>query len=235
MNPKKAFILSAGFSTRLRPLTNNIPKPMVMVNGTTMIDRTIDHLKRSGVHSYVVNTHYKAGVIHDHFAGCDDVFISHEEELLDTGGGIKAALPQFKGEDFFVLSGDGLWSDGPSGNTIQNLANRWNPETMDILMLLQPVETMHDGTGVGDYDIDENGRATRSLDQTGRYMFTSIRINSTSIFNDTPNGAFSYLALMDKAEKDGKLYGLVNDGQWYHISTPEDLTAAERDYIEAQA
>ena len=96
---------------------------------------------------------------------------------------------------------------------------------MDILIVLQPVETMKLTEGVGDYDIDENGRAIRSKDKSGAYMFTSLRINAPHIFDNAPQGAFSYLQLLDEAQARGRLYALVNDGMFHHISTPADLEA----------
>lgn len=97
-------------------------------------------------------------------------------------------------------------------------------------MLLQPVSSMSITKGVGDYDLDDQGHAIRSLNRTGRYMFTSIRINRPEIFQETPDGSFSYLDLMDQAQERRRLYGLVHDGDWYHISTPDDLNAVRAVY-----
>jgi MurNAc alpha-1-phosphate uridylyltransferase len=232
MAPTKAFILAAGFGKRLRPFTDNIPKPMVSIGQSTLLDRTINHLKEVGVNEFIVNTHYKADVIHNHLDDHENIHISYEEEILDTGGGIKKAYHHFNDEDFYVLSGDGLWSNGPDASTLERLAEAWDPKIMDILMLLQPIERMQATKGVGDYDLDNQGRATRSLTQEGRYMFTSIRINRSHIFQNTPHGSFSYLELMDKAQAQGRLYGLINDGEWYHISTPQDLESAGQAFEE---
>lgn len=232
MTPNKAFILAAGFGTRLRPITNERPKPMADVCDKTLMNRTIDHLKNAGITEMVVNSHYRADQLAEHLATRTDVkiHISHEPEILDTGGGIKNALEHFNGEDFFVLSGDGLWSDPANKTALSELNDIWDPEKMDILMLLQPVETMTVTKGIGDYDLDNEGHAVRSKTQDGAHMFTSIRINRSSIFKNTPDGAFSYLTLMDKAEQDGRLYGLVHEGDWHHISTPDDLTAVNTLY-----
>lgn len=219
----QAFILAAGFGTRLRPYTNDKPKPMVTVDDKTLLDHAIDHLKAAGVSKFTINTHYLSDVIHDHMKDREGISISHEKEILDTGGGIKKALKNFNGKDFFITSGDGLWSDGPSGSIIQKMKAAWDPEKMDILILLQPVQSMTTTKGIGDYDIDEEGRAVRSLDKTGTHMFTSIRINKSSVFNNTPDEPFSYLEILDRAEQTSRLYAIINDGQWHHISTPEDL------------
>ncbi len=123
---------------------------------------------------------------------------------------------------FYVLAGDSVWEDQGT-NALEALARAWNPEQMDILILLQPVSTMKLTHGVGDYTLDENGQAKRSLNQSGEYMFTSIRINAPHIFDGYNATPFSYLELLDKAEQQGRLFGLVHKGIWHHISTPEDL------------
>ena len=110
------------------------------------------------------------------------------------------------------------------------MAKAWNNDTMDILILLQPIASMKHTKGVGDYDINENGLPIRSLDQSGQYMFTSMRINHPRIFNDTPNGAFSYLTLLDKAQNEGRLHAIIHQGNWHHISTPEDLESVNIAY-----
>jgi MurNAc alpha-1-phosphate uridylyltransferase len=229
MKPGKAFILAAGFGTRLRPLTETCPKPLIPVAGRTLLDRTLDHLEDTGVHSVVINTHYLAGQIENHCVSrqTPKIILSHEPVLLDTGGGIKKALGQFGQDPFFVLSGDGLWTDGPGETALGRMAACWDPKKMDILMLLQRVADMTLTQGAGDYDLDIDGRAVRSLQKGGAYMFTSIRINAPAIFRDTPDGAFSYLELLDRAERAGRLYGLVHTGAWHHISTPADLMAVE--------
>ncbi|MCB1650998.1 MAG: nucleotidyltransferase family protein [Alphaproteobacteria bacterium] len=230
MKPETAFILAAGLGTRMRPLTDAAPKPMLRVGGQTMIDRALDELATAGVKRCGVNTHYLAGSLEEHLAAREDgpeIFLSYEEILLETGGGLKKALDEYPnvfGEDFFVLSGDSVWQDVPGQNVFEALGRVWNPQEMDILLLLQPVERMVLTHGVGDYDVLPDGRAERRVDKSGAYMFTSIRINSPRIFDGVASGrAFSYLELMDAAERAGRLYAMVYEGDWHHISTPEDL------------
>ena len=229
----QAFILCAGFGRRLQPHTLTTPKPLTPVAGRSLLSRTCDHLKDYGVTKAVLNSHYLAEQIESAAQSLQipRVTLSHEETLMDTGGGIYKALDTFSGKPFFVLSGDGLWENAPNQNTLAQMNAAWNPEIMDILILLQPKDTMHLTKGVGDYHIAENGQLTRALDQGGTHMFTSMRINHPRIFDDAPKDeAFSYLQLLDKAEKDGRLYGVVHDGDWHHISTPEDLARVENHY-----
>lgn len=223
--PDTAFILAAGLGTRLRPLTDHQPKPMVEIHGKPMLGHALDALENCGVKTCVINTHYHAHVIDEYLQKRKGpkTIISYEEILLDTGGGIQNMLQHFSAP-FYVLSGDSIWQDPKDQpSALDALAQHWDDEKMDILILLQPLDTMHLTKGIGDYDLDADGRAIRSLNKKGRYMFTSIRINSPRIFSGAPQGKFSYLTLLDEAQKNGRLYGLVHQGQWHHISTPEDV------------
>ncbi|NCT40101.1 MAG: nucleotidyltransferase family protein [Alphaproteobacteria bacterium] len=232
--PNKAFILAAGLGSRLRPYTNNTPKPLVTVNNKTLLDRTLDHLHVAGINEIALNTHYLPDQINACISARPE-FKSHttfEENLLDTGGGIKNMLQHFD-DAFYVLSGDGLWDNAQNPaqqNTLNAMRDTWDDETMDILILLQPVASMTLTHGVGDYTLSENGLPIRSLDKSGEYMFTSMRINHPRIFDDAPDDAFSYLTLMDKAEAEGRLHAIIHHGEWHHISTPKDLEAVDAAY-----
>ncbi len=230
--PDKAFILAAGKGTRMKPLTDQKPKPLIEYRGRPILDHALEKLDKFGVQQVVINLHYLGDMIKTHLEDrkSPEIIFSEEDELLETGGGIKKAIGYFN-EPFFVLSGDGPWEDAASDNTaLTELASFWDEDKMDILMLLQPVETMTLTESTGDYDLDEQGHATRQKDKNGSYMFTSIRIVSPKIFEDSPNGAFSFLELMDRAEDQGRLYGIRHSGEWHHLSTPEDVTRVNQYY-----
>lgn len=221
----KGFILAAGEGTRLRPYTLERPKPMVEINGKTLIDSALDQLFDIGVNDIVVNTHYLATMLETHLAKRNappQITISHEPTLLNTGGGIKQALMHFENEPFFCVSSDWLWTDNVA-NTLQSMIGTWNGDKMDLLLLLQPLAHMTLTSATGDYDIDEHGLLTRSLDQTGAHMWTSVRIMHPRLFDNAPEGAFSFLTLMDRAQEQNRLYGFVGDTYWHHISTAQDL------------
>lgn len=229
--PYKAFILAAGLGTRLRPYTNARPKPMVEVAGRSLITRTLDKLLATGVHDVTVNLHYLADVLRDHLEhyrrGKDLILhYSHEPTLQGTGGGIRKTIEHFGNAPFYVIAGDALWGDAPGENALLELARCWDNKTMDILTLLQPLENMALTGGTGDYDM-KNGRPVRSIDKSGAYMWTNIRLNHPRIFDGFPEGDFSFLPLMDAAEKTGRLHALVHKGAWHHISTPGDLERVE--------
>lgn len=231
MNPDKAFILAAGLGARMRPLTLERPKPLAEVAGRTLLGRTLDRLTEAGVRETVINTHHLAEMIPVALKErtAPRLHFSHEPELLDTGGGIKNALRYFGDDPFYVLSGDGLWSDGPIP-ALDRLGSVWDRKTMDVLIMLQPVSTFTLTKGVGDYDLLPGGRAIRSRQQKGAYMFTSMRINHPRIFKSAPEAPFSYLSLLDEAEKAGRLYGIVHDAEWHHLSTVADLEAVNRHF-----
>jgi MurNAc alpha-1-phosphate uridylyltransferase len=229
-----AFILAAGFGTRLRPHTDHIPKPMVSVGGKPMIDHALGKLSAAGIKRCIINTHYKADILHNHLKSRKnpDVMFSHEPEILDTGGGLKRALHHFKKRPYLAISGDSVWEDSPTEQSLQTIINAWDGDKMDILILLQPVQTMTYTKGVGDYSFNTGsaGKITRSLTQTGTHMFTSIRIHHPKIFQNAPDTAFSYLELLDRAEQNGRLYGVEHKAIWHHISTPDDLKNVRETY-----
>jgi MurNAc alpha-1-phosphate uridylyltransferase len=232
--PDKAIILAAGFGKRMKPLTDDTPKPLLPVAGRSLIERSIDKLCESGIKDITVNAHYLPQAMKDMaeaYDGPASLHISEEKEILDTGGGIKNTLPHFGNESFFVLSGDGLWEDSTTNPpALEAMREAWDEKKMDILILLQPLSSMMLTRGTGDYDLEPDGRAVRSRNKTGEYMFTSIRINAPSIFENTPDEPFSYLECLDRAQISGRLFGLVHDGAWHHVSTPDDLDAVDRNF-----
>lgn len=222
---KTAFILAAGKGTRLRPYTDHLPKPMVEVDDQPLIGHIVKKCKHIGIENIIINLFYLGDKIINYFENEKEIHIifSEETEILETGGGVKNALDTIQEDNFFLINGDAFWVDHKDEGTLEMVMGQWNPDDMDILLLLEPVDNMTLTKSVGDYDIDKKGRAIRSRDKTGSYMFTGIRLTKKSIFYDAPDGAFSFLQLMDKAEEKGKLFGVVHKGDWHHISTPSDL------------
>jgi MurNAc alpha-1-phosphate uridylyltransferase len=219
MKIEQAMILAAGLGNRMRPLTNDRPKPMVEVMGKPIIDYAIEALKDFGITNIVANTHYRADVIEPHLHK-HGVRISHEDVLLDTGGGIKNALQYFdRSKPLLILAGDSILL---GKDTLPDLAQAWDGNTMDLLLLLQPLDTMVLTPAVGDYALDNN-IPRRTPDHSGGHMWTSARILNPKIFENTPDGAFSFLSVMDAAEQSGRLGAQVHKGTWHHLTTPDDV------------
>jgi len=234
--PDHAFILAAGIGARLKPYTDLLPKPLVEVDGTPLIKHALNHLDKAGVKNVTVNLHYLADLLEMRLSQYDgpSITISKETKLLDTGGGIKNALNTMGEAPFYIISGDSLWTNGPDKPALERMADTWDPDKMDLLLLLQPVSRMVLTQGIGDYDIGPDGKAIRSPDKKGAHMWTSIRICKPELFKNTPDTPFSFLEIMDKAEKNGRLYGLIHDADWHHISTATDLDRVNETFLAPQ-
>lgn len=220
-------ILAAGLGTRMRHLSDDRPKPLVTLAGRPLLDWAVERYAAAGLECIVVNTHYKADMIRMHFAGRSDVVLSHEEERLETGGGVKNALVALGPGAFYVCNSDAVWLDGPVP-ALDRLAEAWDDARMDALLLLQPVENAVGYDGIGDYFRDADGTLRRRGDAaTAPYVFAGLQILHARLFEAAPNGPFSLNILFDKANAAGRLHGLVHDGGWLHVGTPEGLAEAE--------
>lgn len=228
--PTRAMILAAGLGTRMRPLSDTKPKPLIEVMGKPLIDHAIDRLKAAGVTLIVVNVHYKADILKAHLAKRKDVEIKISEEsdnLLDTGGGIAKALPLFEGQPFFTHNSDSMWVEG-MGSALGRLIERWDAASMDSLMLLASAVTAIGYEGRGDFDMDPWGRlARRGEQQIAPFVWTGVQIIHPRLFDGAPTGKFSINPLWDNAIGKGRLFGQRLDGVWIHVGAPEGLQDAE--------
>ena len=223
-----AMILAAGRGERLRPLTDTVPKPLIPVAGRSLLERSMDRLIAHGVTNIVVNVHHLGQQIADRLKG--RARIVHEERLLETGGSVKNALPLLGDGPFFVLNGDGLWRDGRYP-LLERLQFRWDPADMDALLLVQPIHKVigRDEGERGDYFLEPGGLLRhRGTAQLTPYLFASISVCDARLFRDSPEGPFSLLRLWNRAEAMKRLYGLIHDGDWFHVGTPWALAEAER-------
>ncbi len=226
-----AMILAAGLGTRMRPLTDERPKPLISLAGQTLIERILGHLRRAGVTRIVVNTHYKGEMIADHLRRHDGIILSPEHELLETGGGVRNALELLGNDPIFVINSDAVWLDGPSP-ALSRVARNWNDDDMDALLLFQRTVAIRGDTGPGDYFLDSEGHASRRREHAiAPFLFAGVQILHPRLFKDTPEGAFSLNLLYDRAEDAGRLHGLVHDGEWYHVGTPVQRQQAEYEII----
>jgi N-acetyl-alpha-D-muramate 1-phosphate uridylyltransferase len=226
MTPRSAMLLAAGLGTRLRPITDTLPKPLVRINGRTLIDHALDRLLLAGIERVVINTHYKAAMIEEHLARRTRprIEISHEAELLDTGGGVARALPLL-GERFFVVNSDVFWLDGREP-ALTRLAEVFDPDGMDAVLLLQRTVTATGYEGDGDYFLDPAGRPRRRRErEIAPFLFAGLQILHRRLFAGIGEGAFSLVPLFDRAENGGRLHAIVHDGEWFHIGTPAGLAA----------
>ena len=230
MIPYKAMVLAAGLGTRLKPVTDTLPKPLVQVDNRALIDHALDRLEAVGVGEVVVNTHYLAEQLQAHLSGRKSpvLQISHEDDLLDTGGGIAKALPLLGNDPFLAVNADAFWLNGPY-DALQRMAHTWDDDTMDGLLLLHSTVEAYGYTGLGDFCAPlGDGVLTRRLEgEVSPWLFTGIQMLHPRLFKTAPDGAFSLNLLYDRAIESGRLLGVVHDGEWFHVGTPQGLEEAD--------
>ncbi|HTT82885.1 MAG TPA: nucleotidyltransferase family protein [Rhizomicrobium sp.] len=228
--PRRAMILAAGLGTRMRPLTNDQPKPLVKVHGKALIDHVIDRLVAAGVETIIVNVHHHAALLRSHLARRRDVEIHISDEtdaILGSGGGIFKVLPMFEGEPFFVHNADSIWVEG-YGRAMPRMIARWNPEVMDALLLAAPLVTSIGYDGPGDFLMDAEGRLSRVPEcRLSPFAYPGVQILHPRFFEGASAGAFSINPLWDRAIDRGRLFGIRLDGVWMHVGTPEALVQSE--------
>jgi MurNAc alpha-1-phosphate uridylyltransferase len=229
--PKTAMVLAAGLGTRMAPLTNKIPKPMVAVAGKPLLDHVLDRLAETGVETIVVNVHYFAEQIEHHLAGRKRPKIVFSDErglLLGTGGGVVKALPMLGDAPFFHVNSDTLWIDGVQPN-LARLAEGFDAQTMDALLLLAPTIGSIGYAGRGDFAMAPDGRLRRRTErEVAPFVYAGAAILSPALFDRAPEGAFSLTDLFDRAAEKGRLHGLRLEGLWMHVGTPDAIAMAER-------
>ena len=234
--PQAAMVLAAGFGQRMRPLTDTMPKPLVKVAGRALIDHVLDRLADAGVARAVVNVHYLAEQIERHVAArtAPRVTISDERGvLLDTGGGVVKALPLLGDAPFFHINSDTIWIDGVIPN-LTRLADSFDSETMDALLLLAPGAGSIGYAGRGDFLMASDGRLrARPERDVAPFVYAGAAILSPRLFDDAPQGAFSLTKLFTRAIEAGRLHGLRMEGLWMHVGTPEAITEAEQAIAES--
>jgi MurNAc alpha-1-phosphate uridylyltransferase len=224
-----AMILAAGRGERMRPLSLKVPKPLLEIGGRAMLDLALDKLIAFGIARAVVNAFYLAGQIEAHLEKRRDIAItvSREDELLDTGGGIKYALSNFD-VPFFALNADLPWMDG-TAPALLRMAEFWDAAKMDALLLLMPTKKAPGFRTKGDFALEKDGRAHRhDASPPYPYVWISAQIVKPEFYSAVPEKIFSNNKIWDAAEARGKLYGIIHDGSCYHVGTPEDLAEANR-------
>jgi len=236
--PRRAMILAAGLGTRMRPLTDTMPKPLVPVGGKPLIDHVLDRLAASGVETAVVNVHHFADKIEQHLKPrrAPKIVISDERaEVLGTGGGVVKALPLLGDAPFFHVNSDTLWIDGVKSN-LDRLGEAFDPARMDALLLLAPTATSVGYGGRGDFTMAPDGKLRRRPErEVVPFVYAGIAILAPALFEDAPRGAFSLTALFDRAIEQERLYGLRLEGVWMHVGTPDAVAAAERAILASAA
>jgi MurNAc alpha-1-phosphate uridylyltransferase len=226
-----AMIMAAGKGTRMMPLTADRPKPLIEVGGVALLDHVLDHLRDAGIGKIVVNVHYRAEQIEQHLAASAadlDVRISDERDVLrDTGGGLVHALPLISDDPFICVNADNWWTNAGE-NALSRLMAHWDDARMDVLMLVIPLETANNSQGIGDFNMDADGRLSRRQgDAPASFVWTGIQMLSKRLIVDPPSDVFSTNIFWDRAIAQGRCMGILHDGQWFDVGYPAAIAATE--------
>lgn len=238
----QAMILAAGLGTRMRPLTMKVPKPLVKVGGKPLLQYALDALSAAHITKIVVNVHHLADQIEKYLEGLEgfDIQISDERsKLLDSGGGIKRALPILSGDYILLLNADTFWIE-PSDvqDNLSDLCSAFVPESMDILLMLAPLDKTTGHEGPGDFVMNDDHRLVRLKDSRDQnrppLIYAGAAIVKTSIFNNIKEHKFSLNKCFDAAINSGTLFGHVMHGHWITVGTMDAIEAAERKLSELE-
>jgi len=223
-----AMVLAAGLGTRMRPLTNDRPKPLIEAAGRSLIDRSLDRVEEIGISRAVVNLHYLPEMLRDHLSNRASPAVDYSDEtdeLLETGGGILKALPQLGEDPFVVINSDNIWI---GENALSPLAQAWRPSEMDVLLLLVPVQSAIGYTRSGDFELDGDARLIRRSERpSASFVFSGAQIIKPEVFANAPEGPFSLNIIWDEVIAAGRAFGVVHPGKWCDVGTPDGLRLAE--------
>ena len=238
--PTRGMVLAAGLGTRMGALSETVPKPLVPVADKPLIAHALERLERAEVAEIVVNTHHLAAQIEaflaDHAArpGTARIHISREDERLETGGGVRQALPRLGDDAFYVVNSDVVIVE-QGAPSLAHMAQAWDGETMDALLLLYPRVRALGYDGAGDFFRHEDGRLRRrGKAANAPFVFTGTQLLHPRLFAQAPAGAYSLNRHYDEALHAGRLFGLVHSGIMLHVGSPAGLEAAERYFAAEQ-
>ncbi len=219
--PDALMLFTAGLGTRMGALTADRPKPLIKVGGRALVDHALEAVEAEGIKTVVANLHYRPDQIVEHLSGRQGIQFSNEtDKILETGGGLRHALPLLGNAPVFTLNTDAVWT---GANPLAELRDAWDPARMDGLMLLVPTGNATGHVGAGDFDIDESGCLRRGR----RFVYTGAQIVATDRLAAIPDKVFSLNLLWDRMLADRRLFGLVHQGGWCDVGRPEAIPLAE--------
>jgi MurNAc alpha-1-phosphate uridylyltransferase len=231
VSPTTAFVFAAGLGTRMRPLSDTRPKPLIEVAGRALIDHCLDRFAADGVERAVVNVHYLADQIEAHLKGRERprILISDERaKLLDQGGAIKKARGLIGPEPFYLCNTDAFWVEGPRSN-LGRLAAAFDPERMDAILLVAAAAGAVGVDWPGDFEMGADGRlARRDPQKVAPFVYTGVGVLKPELFDGVAEDVFKLAPFFWRAAAAGRLYGLRLDGLWLHVGRPETIAEAEK-------
>lgn len=214
-------LFAAGFGTRMRHLTQDRPKPLVKVAGRALLDHALAQVDAAGIGTKIVNTHYFPDQVEAHLVHRADITVLREEgEILETGGGLKNALPVLGNGPVFTMNTDAVWR---GANPIRMLQAHWDPKQMDALLLCVPKANAIGHSGAGDFLIGEDQRLSYGPGD----IYTGVQIIKTARLAEIAEPSFSLKLLWEKLLQDGRMFGLRYGGTWCDVGSPEGVVLAE--------
>ncbi len=225
-------VLSAGLGTRMAPANNTLPKPLIALNGRALIDHVLDRHAEAGIRHTIVNVHHKADLIEAHVKGRrrPEIEISNERgKLLDTGGGVKKALPRLGAGPFLIHNADSVWIEG-IGSNLARLLQAWDDQRMDCLLMLALASHSLGYQGRGDFAFESGGRIRRRRveQEMVPFAFTGVSLAHPRLFAGSPDGTFSLNVVWDRAMEAGRAWGMRMEGIWMHVGSTDALAQAEQ-------
>ncbi len=230
VRPLTAMVLAAGLATRMRPLTDDTAKPLLTLEGVSLLDHSLNRLAAAGVETVAVNGFWHADKVEAALRARTTpprtVFL-RETTLLDTGGGVLNALPVLGEGPFYVINGDAFWLDGPTPALIR-LAQAFD-DSVDAVLLVQRTFQIAGAVGQGDFALNQLGVPRRRRErEVVPYLYAGVHLMRASLLDGMAPGPFSMNLAWNRAMEAGRLRAIVHDGPWFHLSTPADLADAER-------
>lgn len=213
-------IFAAGFGTRMRPLTDRMPKPLIAVAGRPLIDHALSLAAGIKAKNIVANLHYKADQLMDHLDVSSVKTVLEAPEILDTGGGLKNAVPVLQGSPVFTLNSDAIWV---GENPLRLLKAAWQPTEMDALLAIVPVANAVGYAGSGDFSIDDDNRLGRGAG----FVYGGAQIIKTEVLEEIPDTVFSLNVVWDILARNGTLFGCAYPGKWCDVGHPAGIALAE--------
>ncbi|NNE58614.1 MAG: nucleotidyltransferase family protein [Hellea sp.] len=222
-------VMAAGHGTRMKPLTDDRSKAMVEVGGRPLIDHTLARLSEASVTKAVVNIHAHADHLEAHLGNRKmnlEILISDERgELLETGGGLIKALPLLGSDPIFICNIDAIWQENSA--VLEAMTKFWDPEMMDDLLLLAPIEQTLGYSGNGDFTLSKDGRIARRDGESAPYVYAGVQIARLEPARGFKIEPFSRNKMWDLSLANGRAYGFILDGFWMHVGDPKARGEAE--------
>jgi N-acetyl-alpha-D-muramate 1-phosphate uridylyltransferase len=218
-------IFAAGFGTRMGALTAARPKPLIPVAGRALIDHALDLTRGQDLGPKVVNLHYHGDLLAAHLQGRDLTLSWERDAILDTGGGLKAALPLLGDGPVMTLNSDAIWT---GGNPLAALAAGWRGDMGGLLVVGRADQITGRSTPAADFQMDADGRLTRAKGASDGVVYLGAQIVARGPVAAWPETVFSMNRIWDQLIDQGRLFGLLHDGAWCDVGSPEGIVLAEQ-------